>query len=73
MPKQAPQAQPTRITVVDRTQKRVAIQITEISFDERTGRRKKQGHAHLTVYGVNGEQAKQIIADAFKAAEKNGE
>jgi len=58
-----------RITVIDRTQPRVGIQITEMTFDERSGARKKKGFGHLTVYGVTGAAAKEIIGAAFKSAE----
>jgi len=60
---------PKEITIIDRSSPRVAIQITEISFDARKKTRQRQSVAHLTVTNISGEEAKRII---IKAIEKAG-
>jgi hypothetical protein len=61
-------AQQTQAVVIDRTRPRVAVQLTEIVYDQKTGGLKRKGRSHLTVYGLTGKQAKAIITGAFAAA-----
>jgi hypothetical protein len=57
------------IRIVDRRAPRIAIQISEISVDAKTRRRRRQSVAHLTVTNLSGEEARRII---IKAIEKAG-
>jgi hypothetical protein len=64
--------QPERaITVIDRKRPRVAVQLTEIVYDQKSRGLKRTGRSHLTVYGLSGEQAKAIVANAFRAIGKS--
>jgi hypothetical protein len=58
----------TEITIVDRNAPRVAIQITEISVDAKSGTRRRQSVAHLTVTNLSGDEAKRIIVKAIEKA-----
>jgi hypothetical protein len=49
------------ITIINRSGPRVAIQITEISIDDKTKIRQRKSIAHLTVTNLSGDQAKKII------------
>jgi hypothetical protein len=58
-----------KITILDRSTPRIAIQITEISVDAKKNTRRRQSVAHLTVTNLSGEEARRII---IKAIEKAG-
>jgi hypothetical protein len=58
-----------KITILDRSTPRIAIQITEISVDAKKNARRRQSVAHLTVTNLSGEEARRII---IKAIEKAG-
>jgi len=54
------------VTIVDRSAPRVAIQITEISYDRKGKSRRRQSVAHLTVTNLSGDEAKRIIVRAIE-------
>ena len=56
------------VTIVDRNAPRVAIQITEISYDRKQKSRRRQSGAHLTVTNLSGDEAKRIIVRAIEKA-----
>jgi len=57
------------IRIVDRNVPRIAIQISEISVDAKTSKRRRDSVAHLTVTNLSGKEARRII---IKAIEKAG-
>lgn len=54
------------IRLREKKEKRVAIQISEIIYQD--GKRKKKPHSHFTVYGTTGSEAEKILRDALRAA-----
>lgn len=56
------------ITIINRSGPRVAIQITEISIDDKTKIRQRKSIAHLTVTNLSGDEAKKIIIKAIEKA-----
>ena len=58
----------TEITIINRSAPRVAIQISEISIDIKTKRRRRESIAHLTVANLSGQDAKKTIIKAIEKA-----
>jgi hypothetical protein len=58
------------ISIVDRKRPRVAVQLTEIVYDQKSGRLTRKARSHLTVYGLSGKEATAIVANAFAKAAK---
>ena len=56
------------VTIIERNAPRVAIQITEVSYDRKAKSRRRQSVAHLTVTNLTGAEAKRLIVRAIKKA-----
>jgi hypothetical protein len=56
------------VMIIDRNVPRVAIQITEVSYDRKAKNRRRQSVSHLTVTNLSGAEAKRLIVRAIEKA-----